>query len=197
MIIDSIITTTVNGMAVSFPYTIPTALLTNLFGNDGGDWVGNLAGQKSVGFTMSVDPLFCGTGAEPYRLQDGSPCLAPNNPTGTIGAFGGGCLAVSAVTEGTPEVNGRIMLQANVPNPFNPETDIRFTLPSAGRVRLDIHGIDGRRVATLADREFTAGPHSLRWDARDDRGRRMASGIYLCRLETGAVQETIKMMLLK
>lgn len=74
-------------------------------------------------------------------------------------------------------------LGQNFPNPFNPVTQVPFQLERAGHVRLLVYDVRGRRVRTLADGDLAAGSHAIRWDGEDDSGRRLASGIYACRLE--------------
>ncbi|MFH1843385.1 MAG: glycoside hydrolase family 88 protein, partial [bacterium] len=70
------------------------------------------------------------------------------------------------------------------PNPANPGTWIEFTPPAGpGPVSLAIFDVRGRRVRTLLDRVQVSTRHGLRWDGRDDGGRRLPSGSYLCRLE--------------
>ncbi|MBW6516440.1 MAG: VCBS repeat-containing protein [Candidatus Cloacimonetes bacterium] len=88
-------------------------------------------------------------------------------------------------------------LQGNYPNPFNPETVIRFSLKSDEKVKLDIYNIAGQKVATLVDDFLQRGEHSIKWDARSDRNRSLSSGIYFYRLETQDYQQTRKMLLLK
>ncbi len=83
------------------------------------------------------------------------------------------------------------------PNPFNPGTDVGFRLATAGPVRLDVVTLDGRIVRTLVDGPLPAGPHRVRWDGRDGRGRPAASGTYLCRLRAGDRGGVGKMVLLK
>ena len=90
---------------------------------------------------------------------------------------------------GAPE---NISLAGNFPNPFNPLTTLRFSLPAAARIRLSVYDVRGRRVALLYDGEKEAGWHSLDWDAR---GR--ASGVYFARLETGGESLTRKLVLLQ
>jgi len=77
------------------------------------------------------------------------------------------------------------MLFPATPNPFNPSTTIRFELPQAGPVRLTVHALNGQRVRTLVDGTVEAGMHEVVWDGRDAFGRRAASGVYVCRLESG------------
>lgn len=84
----------------------------------------------------------------------------------------------------TPERPTRLAFHAAAPNPFNPRTVLRFELPRDGAVRLDLHDLRGRRVATLLDGFREAGEHRLVWNGRDDGGQEVASGVYLARLET-------------
>jgi hypothetical protein len=72
-----------------------------------------------------------------------------------------------------------------VPNPFNPQTSIRFLLPRELAVSAEVYAVDGRRIASLLhDAVFPAGENEVRWDGRDTHGRRVASGVYLFRLTT-------------
>ena len=84
------------------------------------------------------------------------------------------------------------------PNPFNPKTEIRFSLPEAGTVSLQVFDLQGRKVADLAnDQTFEAGTHSVTWNGTDDSGQPMASGIYFTRILAGEFAETQKMTLVK
>lgn len=80
-------------------------------------------------------------------------------------------------------------LCANFPNPFNPSTIIVFYLPRNEHVTLKIYDVTGRTIETLVDGEAPAGEHKLHWDATG-----LASGVYLCRMETKDFSETIKMV---
>ena len=75
-------------------------------------------------------------------------------------------------------------LQQNAPNPFNSQTILSYFLPKSGPVRLELFSVTGQRVATLHQGPQQAGYHRLRWEARDDEGHPLASGIYFYRLET-------------
>ena len=90
-----------------------------------------------------------------------------------------------------------IAILGNYPNPFNPTTEIRFSLPEGSHVVLDIYNIAGQRVITLADGYYSAGDHSVAWDGRCTSGQRVASGVYFCRIRTGAATVTKKMQLLR
>ncbi len=88
-------------------------------------------------------------------------------------------------------------LIGNHPNPFNPETNISFSLKNSSPVRLDIYSVNGRKVRTLLDNKYDAGLHNIIWDGKDDRGNRQASGIYLYKLKTDDYSATRKMIMLK
>lgn len=89
------------------------------------------------------------------------------------------------------------VLVGNHPNPFNPTTQIGFSLPHATDVRLVVYNVMGQEVTVLADGRFEAGAHAVEWNGCDATGRPAASGVYLYRLETEAFSETKKMLLLK
>ena len=88
-------------------------------------------------------------------------------------------------------------LAQNSPNPFNPRTEIHFSLDREQRVNLSVFDPSGRRVAELADRTFTAGEHNLTWDGRNSQGRAMPSGTYVVGMETESGVEARKVMLLR
>ncbi len=108
-------------------------------------------------------------GAGPWGFMD------PNAPVGTA-------------VEGPAEVPARIALLGNYPNPFNPSTTLRFALPQAGEVTLQVFDLLGRRVATMALGARAAGLNEARFDAAG-----LPSGLYVYRLEvkdllTGALR---------
>jgi len=88
-------------------------------------------------------------------------------------------------------------LAQNYPNPFNPSTQIEFSLPEAGRVKLDIFNILGRKVRQLINQRLSAGVHRVTFDGRSESNQPLASGIYLYRLTTDDYTESKKMILLK
>ena len=87
------------------------------------------------------------------------------------------------------------MLDQNYPNPFNGETFIRFGLPKDCPVRLFVYNMFGQRVRTLVDGPQTSGYHTVSWNGRDESNTRVASGIYLIRLETPAFRSVKKTIL--
>jgi hypothetical protein len=116
------------------------------------------------------------------------------------GFFLSGEIVLSAPTgvgDETAVAAPRNMLSA-YPNPFNPHTTVTYILARPSLVRLSIHDVQGRRVATLADGAFSdAGEISFQWNGRDSNGADVSSGIYFARMVSGEHRETRKMVLLR
>ena len=89
------------------------------------------------------------------------------------------------------------MLSQNYPNPFNPSTRIAFDLPRAVHVRLRVYNVKGELVSTIVDQHMTAGRKDITWNAKDNRGQAVSSGIYFYRLVAGEFVQTKKMVLLQ
>jgi len=89
------------------------------------------------------------------------------------------------------------VLHQNYPNPTNPSTTIRYALPEEGRITLSIFNVSGQQVRTLVNEWQQAGTHAVHWDGKDESGREAGSGIYLCRMKTGAFSQVNKMVLLR
>ena len=104
--------------------------------------------------------------------------------------------AVRALAEGgTP---GSYVLSVSAyPNPFNPSTTIRYTVPSRGPVTIGIFDARGARVKTLLDAVSPEGAHTVPWDGRDEAGGRVSSGIYFARIAMGGQRQAHKLVLLK
>ncbi|MCH8487953.1 MAG: trypsin-like serine protease [Candidatus Cyclonatronum sp.] len=99
-------------------------------------------------------------------------------------------VTVDTETEGS--VPSAFVLEQNYPNPFNPSTTIRWEMPEAAEVRLEVYNLQGQLVARLASGLYTAGTHTVSFDAG-----RLASGMYVYRLQAGDFVQTRSMMLVK
>ncbi|UCE20326.1 MAG: VWA domain-containing protein [Gemmatimonadota bacterium] len=88
-------------------------------------------------------------------------------------------------------------LEQNVPNPFNPETRIRYRLPHEAHVTLEVYNVLGQRVITLVDEEQTAGDRTVSWNGIDDSGIQVPSGVYFYTITMGEFLATKKMVLAK
>ena len=95
-----------------------------------------------------------------------------------------------------PKVVNRAELQVG-PNPFNPRTTIRYSLPKDGDVSLDIFDVRGRKVKTLVTGRQTAGQHIVNWEGRDGRGNPQPSGVYLVQMRSDSIRLTSRITLLK
>ncbi len=100
-------------------------------------------------------------------------------------------------TSDVPVATASARLLGAAPNPFNPRTTVRFSLPRDLDVRLDLHDAAGRLVAVLAEGPFPAGDHGVDWDGRDRQGRAAASGTYYARLRAGGEVGTISLTLVR
>jgi hypothetical protein len=106
--------------------------------------------------------------------------------------------AVTHTLESSGGAPARYVLSISAyPNPFNPATTIRYTLPDHGRVTIIIYDANGARVATLVDGEKEANEYTARWEGRNDSGGAVSSGVYFARIEHGGATRTKKLVLLK
>ncbi len=138
-------------------------------------------------------PQFCNRGQGNYKLASTSPLL--NWPgCGAVGYWGQGCAGVTSAPVVLPSSTG---LTGLVPNPFNPSTEIRYAVDQPGEVRLDIYDVRGRRVRELVAYHTDAGRFSLNWNGRDDRGRSVASGVYLVRWQSAGKSDTRRAVLIR
>ncbi|HUT63291.1 MAG TPA: Ig-like domain-containing protein, partial [Anaerolineae bacterium] len=101
---------------------------------------------------------------------------------------------ISNRVEGIP---GQFFVEQNTPNPFNPLTHITFVMTSDERVNIEIYDLLGRKVKDLVSDHFTAGRHTVVWDAHDDGGHVVSSGVYFYRVSTDSRAITRKMLFLR
>jgi parallel beta-helix repeat protein len=135
--------------------------------------------------------------------------MYPNDPLAPVAA-----LLMSADLSATPQKGAApsssprplptsFSLESNYPNPFNPSTQITYSLSKTGKVSLMIFDILGREIATLADGYQQPGQYTVTWNALKSGGNVVSSGVYLARLEVfselGAIDftKTIRLLLLK
>jgi hypothetical protein len=159
---------------------------------------GTLAAGASVDLEIALDGSFLAPGV--YSQDIDILSNDPASPTLTIPVVFSvdSTLMVSTGTAPAP-INKplRYALHHNYPNPFNPTTTIRYDLPEAVAVRLDVFNIKGERVVVLVDEHQPAGPHAALWDGRNSSGQPVATGVYFYRLKAGSFADTKKMQLLK
>jgi hypothetical protein len=107
------------------------------------------------------------------------------------------CSLALGIEESNPPVPSKFELSQNYPNPFNGSTMIQFDNPINQRVTLAAYDILGRLVATLADREFDSGRHSIIWNGLADSGHNLASGRYYIMAKAGDRSQSMPVLLLK
>ncbi len=96
-----------------------------------------------------------------------------------------------------PPMPGRTLALESYPNPFNPQTTLRFEVPSVGRVRVEIFDSRGRHLRTLVDGILQAGPQTRIWDGRTDDGLAVGSGVYFARVLAPGAAASVKLVLVK
>ncbi len=91
----------------------------------------------------------------------------------------------------------QFMVYPNFPNPFNPQTTIRYDLANAGALKIQIYDIQGREIRTFSKVYQTAGQYELIWNGADNAGHKVESGLYFCRITSGSQGAVLKLMLMK
>ncbi|MCK4607208.1 MAG: S8 family serine peptidase [candidate division Zixibacteria bacterium] len=105
--------------------------------------------------------------------------------------------ATSVIQDNSALMPTGAVLHQNYPNPFNPTTTISFHLCRSDFVSLAVYNTLGQKVRDLPGGRLAAGSHTVRWDATDNAGNRVSSGVYFYRLSSGGVSHSRKMVLLK
>ena len=121
---------------------------------------------------------------------------------GTLAVRGGFWAAAGITATGVEETPGAALvpasfqLSAGAPNPFRGRTAIRFDLPRDARATIRVYDVTGRLVRTLVDDALPGGRHSATWDGADRGGSRVASGVYLVRMQAddfGATRKIVRL----
>lgn len=192
-------------------FYVPSPVIVNcIFWDNGQDLAFTAAatysdiqdGDPGTG-NISADPLFIDSINDNYHLQAGSPCIDKGDPglrdpdrtRSDMGAYyyDQSLTSVDRATDGAiPEI---FVLLPNYPNPFNPETTIKYQLPKTSEVSLLIYNLLGQLVTTLVDEKRPAGYYTVRWNGTDQHGQPVASGVYLYKFKTNEFVQTRKMIL--
>ena len=86
---------------------------------------------------------------------------------------------------------------SNYPNPFNPTTTIKYSVPKDGDVKIRIYNTKGQLVTTLVNEQKSLGTHNVVWNGIDDNGNKVSSGLYFTRIVADGKTLTSKMLMLK
>ncbi|MBU1702019.1 MAG: T9SS type A sorting domain-containing protein [Candidatus Eisenbacteria bacterium] len=173
----------------------PAFYCCDVYGNEGGDYVGCIAGYNNELGNFSADPQFCDAPIDDLTLSIDSPCLPGNHPNGSncgrIGAHDLGC-DPAAINSGF--VAGKGFILSAQPNPFSSTTHLTWATPESGAARLSIFDIAGRRINQF---EFLGSIGTMIWDGTDSRGAPAAPGTYLLQLEAGTTRGTKRITVLR
>jgi hypothetical protein len=129
-----------------------------------------------------------------YRIDADKTIELPNDSRSGRLVVGNESFASSAASAVVPK---DYELSQNFPNPFNPETSIRFGVPAPGHVDLVVINALGQRVRQVVNSDYGAGWYTAVWDGRNESGEQVASGVYFYRLTAGDYSSSRKMLLLK
>jgi hypothetical protein len=168
----------------------------DVYGNEGGDWVGYIAGQQGVAGNISMDPLYCRAPERDFTLHEDSPCapFSPRNPEcDLVGAWPTGCGPAFVLP--LPFPSAEFEFTGIIPNPARATTRLLFSVPpgTAGQnvsTTLRLFDATGRAIQTLMQRPLGVGMHEVTWDGFDERGRPVPAGVYLAKLRHGTLEAT-------
>ena len=152
-----------------------------LSGAGGAGWTTIDYTGSEVLMSVRVYVTWLNTGGSQFMFETGDQC-------GFTGQ------ADPAVELGAPVT---FALERNYPNPFNPQTSIRFSLPDASEVTLEVFDVMGRKVQTLLSGRLDAGFHEAVWNGTNASGAPVASGVYLYRIQAGEFNKVMQMILMK
>lgn len=96
-----------------------------------------------------------------------------------------------------PAIPHEFKLEINFPNPFNPSTQIRYSIPEMSDVRLTIYDVLGKEIAKLVDDLQSGGSYEVQWSGLNRYGEKVPTGLYYAQLTAGKESDVIKMLLLK
>ena len=126
-----------------------------------------------------------------YWLQSVDMC-------GTTGFYGPASVIFSITGDtGTPAIPTATQLEDAYPNPFNPNTTLRYQLKDAGNVKIDIYNQRGQLVRSFVKSHDAAGYYNILWDGCDGNGRALASGVYLYKMTSDKYSGVKKLVLQK
>ncbi|MDP6170308.1 MAG: FlgD immunoglobulin-like domain containing protein, partial [Candidatus Marinimicrobia bacterium] len=120
----------------------------------------------------------------------------PDNTTQRVNTFWTYAGSAAEVDEDAP-IAEEFTLHGNYPNPFNPETKIRFATERASDVKVTIYSILGEEVSVAHDGQLSSGTYDITWYGQDSRGNKVPSGVYFYEVRSDDRIQKGKMLLLK
>lgn len=164
-----------------------------LFSNDGGStWqpiISNLQ-ESQLSYNWTVPSM---------ATDSGQVKIVQDNATGMDYSDASGNFIINTTT-GINELRNlseNFVLYPAYPNPFNPETTIKYSLPAQSKVTLKIYNILGEEIRTLVDEVQTQGSKSISWNGQDNYGQQVGSGVYIYSLKTNKTVLSKKLFLIR
>ncbi len=157
----------------------------------------------SIGASGQFSVIDVGTQTISEQVVTGlPPAMLDVNAVAGIGAvpspFGDGITIASGLTTTAVEEPAdvpQVEFARVAPNPVSGAATFAFTLAATSSVKVTIHDVQGREIATLTRRDAPPGRVELKWDGRDARGQRVPAGIYMARLRAGEQEQSVKVAL--
>lgn len=183
-----------------------TISFSNIQGGEDGIITNNVGTVSWLDGNIDIDPMFIGSGNNPYSLADNSQCidtgiidtsnlnLPPWDIIGNHRIWDGDGDETEIVDMGVYEYGAPPFTNAddqifpyysvlnyklhNFPNPFNPATDIKFTIYNESNVEVIVFNVKGQQVKSICNSSFKIGEHSVSWDGKNNDGKSVSSGLY-------------------
>ena len=186
---------------------IYNALSSDCFTSSNNCWYGSNLNSPSDQDAVYSDPSFLARENHEFHLLDGSPCIDRGygtqdivktdkdgiiRPLGNLVDIGAYEYSVVGVVENQHLKPENYSLSQNYPNPFNPSTRIKFNIPKAGKVKIELFNILGQKVQTIVDQHMKSGMHVVEFTADH-----LSSGLYFYKIEAGNYSAVKKCILLK
>lgn len=175
-----------------------TFLYSDIYGNEGGDWIAMISDQLGVNGNISANPVYVDTANGNFRIYSNSPCVdagdpaSPLDPDGSRADMGAYYYDHLSYIDNELEIPQNYFLIQNYPNPFNARTVIQYLLPISGKVEIVIYNLAGQKVAEIIRGTQLAGKYQVAWDASS-----VASGIYFAKIVTEQYTSTARMLFIK
>ncbi|MCP3869984.1 MAG: S8 family serine peptidase [Gammaproteobacteria bacterium] len=175
-----------SGLAIRFSEADPLTwvIADPLSGNIG------VSGEQMIAVNFDATGLAAGTYEAVMTVTSNDPANSSVQLPITMEVTDG----LSAAGDALPNV---VRLNGAVPNPFNPMTEIKFSLPHASHVELKVYDVSGRLISNLLSENMDAGSHSITWMGRDNAGKSVASGTYFMRLNADGETNVKSMVLVR
>lgn len=156
---------------------------------------GNVSWEKTFSSLDVSEEVIDWAGEAIDLTNDGGAIIAIDN--GQFGFLRVDNIQNMLLNKNEMQIPKNFRLNNNYPNPFNPSTNIPFSISNEDNVSIIIYDVNGSRITELLNRYMPKGAYSINWNGKDERGSKVSAGVYLYSMKSGEYQHTKKMILLK